>query len=374
MSDHKVYLIDLQLGSSCSQIQLMNAVYIEDMQIFDNKNHILTLDHYGLLKLWDIIEEKRRILNQRPNIGKSVHKSHLSCEANRMYPKQSINDFIRFYQKIQTFYLKSCPPDNNYTILVALSNGVLKFFDWNGSNKKFQISYQIPHEIKIQKIHSICIIHNTHYMIIYYTEQDNLDVIFLKLRNTQQENLKLTLPDNEKLVYRKVYDNFVLLVFNHLVIRVQLTLEPFDGHQEILYESPHCAINCAKLLLDNKYLLLGTQRGIKVFDLAKRTETLQSIVSENVSCIDNYDLDDDEFKSMIVCGCSNKNILYIFGLRLANGQTLVWEHNTVHKTTEELAPLEEICTRFIGDRLFDVCENGDTLYAVDSENRVSCFH
>ncbi|XP_065367238.1 uncharacterized protein Dark [Calliphora vicina] len=369
LANNNTYLIDLSLDSRYSRLLLMEGVNINNMQIFDNKNHVLTLDYYGNLKLWDISVEKRRILNQRRNV-KANFNATIACSANQIFPKQNINDYINSWSNIQTFYLE-VGDDPKYTLLVSLKTGLLKFLDWNQTSKEFeQKSYQIPHKTEINKIHSISKI-KTHYMIIYYTDNGNMDAKFLKLRNTEEETKKFDWPQNAKLVYHKVCNDVVVLVFNHVVVRLSLTFYPnFDGQLEVLYESPHCIINCGKLLLENKYLMLGTAKGLIIFDIAGGIETLESSVSENISSVDNYDLDDEEFKSMIVCGCSNKNIAYIFGLRLAADQTLVWEHSSAHQT-ENLEHLKQLKnTRFLGRTMFDVSEEDDTLYAVDSKNRI----
>lgn len=330
---------------------------------------MITLDRYGCLNLWHISVEKRRILNQRRYI-KSSFNTGSACRSHQLSPKQKINDYLNCIANIKAFHLEVIS-ETSYTLLVALNTGMLKFFDWNLLTKEFeQKSYQIPHRTYIQKIHSICKI-QTHYMIINYNENSTMDATFLKLRNTEQETKKFNWPENAQLVYQNVCGDVVLLVFNHVVLRLSLKFYPlFDGQLEVLYESPHCIINCGKMLLDDQYLMLGTEKGLKVFDITSGSETLQSSVSENISSVDNYDLDDEEFKSMIVCGCNNKNIVYIFGLRLASDGSLVWEHSTTHQA-EDLAHLEHLKnTRFLGHNLFDVNEENDTLFAVDSKNRV----
>ncbi|KAI8116012.1 Apoptotic protease-activating factor 1 [Lucilia cuprina] len=370
LTNNNTLLVDLSLDSRCSYLLLMCGVNITDIHIFDNKTHVLTLDLYGSLKLWDISLEKRRLINQRQHAVGNVNANIVSCTANLLCPKQNINELINSWARIQTFYFDVPSIGMPGTLLVALKGGLLKFFDWDPNTKEFKLnSYKISHQTYIDKIHSISQI-KTHYMIIYYTENGNMDATFLKLRNTEQEMKKFPWPKNAKLVYHKVCDNVVLLVFNHMVVRLSLTLQPFDGDLEILYDSPENVINCGKLLLDNKYLMLGTTRGLIIFDIVNGNETLQSSVSENIISLDNYDLDDEEFKSMIVCGSSNKNIAYIYGLRLAHDQTLAWEHS-LFRQSEELAHLEQLKnTRFVGQKLFDVCEEDDTLYAVDSKNRI----
>ncbi|KAM7345394.1 death-associated APAF1-related killer isoform 2-T2 [Cochliomyia hominivorax] len=366
LSNHKVLLIDLTLGSKCCEMPLMKGINIVDMKIIDDYNHVLTQDCYGSLKLWNITEEKRCISKQRSNAN---FKPRLKDDTNKkFFHEQIISNYYNPSEKIQTFYVD---PNNN-RILVAFGGGLLMFFDWNKKDKKYKKSFENPYNVKIKTIHSVCLLNEKHYMIIYYKENNKIDVQFLKRKNTQLENLELKFPDNDKLIYHEVFQNYVIFVFQRYILRLNLIFDSFEkSNLEQLYENHDNIINCAKLLLDNQYLILGTQKGINVFDITKRSVTLQSIVSESISSIDNYDLDDDKYKSMIVCGCNHKNILYIFGLHLTNGSKLDWDHNPLRQNeSDELASFEQIYTRYIGNKLFDVCEENDTLYAVDSKNRI----
>ena len=377
LANNDIYLMDLSLDSTCNLLQLVKSTgtaAITDIQVFNNKNNILVINNYGTLKLLDISAEKRHILNQRHGSTEPGYENNYLCTGKRLSGqpyKQNINDNIPYINNIVAFNLVE--NDSKNMLYVALDSGLVKFFVWNPQHKEFkENTYHIPLKTDIKNIHSICNISHTHFMIIHYGREDaTMQVTFLIRRNTEKESKTFAWPANAELVYYKVCDHDIIFVFKNIVMRLTLQFEPFDGHLEVLYESRNCIINCGKMLIGNQYLMLGTERGLLIYNIKRRAVKLHSSVSENINCLDNYDLDDDEYKSMIVCGCTNKTIVYIFGLRLLSDQTLVWEHSCLHRY-EEFAHLEHHKnTRFLGKHLFDVSQEHETLYAVDLKNRVS---
>lgn len=381
LTNNDIYLMDLSLDSTCTLSLLVksgsNQISITDIQISKNKNNILIINDYGQLKLLDIYADKRFVLKQRHGASDKNNENNHNCSRRQISEqpfKQNINDNVPYFNKIVAFNLVES--DSKEMLYVALDSGFVKFFDWYPTKKEYkENTVHIPIKTDIKNIHSICNISHTHFMIIHYDQDDacttTMHVTFLIRRNLERESKQFDWPTNDKLVYYKVCGDNIIFVFKNVVMRLTLQFTPFDGHLEVLYESPNCIINCGKMLINNQYLMLGTEKGLLIYDIGRRAIKLHSSVSENIICLDNYDLDDDEYKSMIVCGCTNKTIVYIFGLRMLSDQTLVWEHNCLHHF-EEFGHLEHHKnTRFLGKNLFDVSQEHETLYAVDLKNRVS---
>lgn len=393
LEGNDTYLIDISLESCCGPMQLIEASHADilETKTFSNDNYLITLDTLGRLRIWCINDQKRRSLVQRKDSKKKFNPLNIQlCPENQVCKnsfKQQLDvtvwclppdSIVAFHIEHETRW-----GEEEFILHVALKTGIILLFNWCEKQEKFQKTNG-PWPTNTP---DICFLHKigNHYLIL----NKSLSLSFINLRNTAKEPMNFEWPMlKSTLVACLPYElinaegnhagNFVLFVFNNKILKLKVNLRPnscvVDGKVEIFQSVDISSdITCAKLSLKNRYLILGTKQGLQVVDImtGKSCELLQTIVSEHISCVDVFDLDDEQYLAMISCGVRRKKLLYLFCLRRTEQNTVGWEH-TEHEVNDNIA-LEQKNARLLGGKLFHVAYDNDDsqLYAVDSKSMVS---
>lgn len=122
-------------------------------------------------------------------------------------------------------------------------------------------------------------------------------------------------------------------------------------------------------------LILGTYKGIIVFDPIRKTEELRSSVSDNITSLDICGLDNDIYKHILISGSTcNVPVLNISGLNFER-EVMQWASDRMGSPINEstLCSQQRLNTWLLGGKLFYVNDmDADTidLIAVDSHGEI----
>lgn len=363
------------------------------MRVFNNEMNLLTLHSNGTLKLWSL----RQLLSARDNLCGSRQKVQplgLESSTKSAYAKESqsfkqlVNNIFNRPRSsnaghnISAFYLDEIPERRDTVRIqlhVAFVNGEICICDWNEKEEKFQKSC-IPflttkqHNVRcfakvLNRFYILC---TDRYKLTVWDLQNGSKVImndeyahppavavametYIERKNVSQQTVIL-------LIHK---DNVWKLSFEHADYSVIKTLEP----QALpFYDMCLPPITCSKLSNDKRYLILGTEKGVVVYDLKLSKPVLRSNFSEHIVCVDVFDLMNPIYKYIVLCGAEGKNVVNVHTLQCIEKNSISWVHheqedNTIN-TYAQLEP--HVYLR----PLLKKSEDGRSLYAVDTKERI----
>lgn len=356
------------------------------MRVFNNEMNLLTLHSNGTLKLWSL----RQLLSARDNLCGSRQKVQpLGLERGTKRGtkelqsfKQLVNDIFIGSSNISAFYLDEIPERRDTVKIqlhVAFVNGEICICDWNEEEERFKKS-SIPvlttkqHNVRcfakvLKRFYILC---TDRYMLTVWDLQNSSKVIM----NNQYAQKTAVAVSMETYIERKnvsqqtviliiIKDNVWKLVFEHADYYVIKTLEP----QALpFYDTRPPPITCSKLSNDKRYLILGTEKGVVVYDLKLSKPVLRSNFSEHIVCVDVFDLMDPIYKYVVLCGAEGKYVVNVHTLQCIEKNSISWVHheqedNSIN-THAQLEP--NVYLR----PLLKKSEDGRSLYAVDTKERI----
>lgn len=356
------------------------------MRVFNNEMNLLTLHSNGTLKLWSL----RQLLSARDNLCGSRQKvqplglergTKRGTKESQSF-KQLVNDIFIGSSNISAFYLDEIPERRDTVKIqlhVAFVNGEICICDWNEEEERFKKS-SIPvlttkqHNVRcfakvLKRFYILC---TDRYMLTVWDLQNSSKVIM----NNQYAQKTAVAVSMETYIERKnvsqqtviliiIKDNVWKLVFEHADYYVIKTLEP----QALPFYDMHLPpITCSKLSNDKRYLILGTEKGVVVYDLKLSKPVLRSNFSEHIVCVDVFDLMDPIYKYVVLCGAEGKYVVNVHTLQCIEKNSISWVHheqedNSIN-THAQLEP--NVYLR----PLLKKSEDGRSLYAVDTKERI----
>ncbi|XP_037941540.1 uncharacterized protein LOC119674473 [Teleopsis dalmanni] len=394
--ENNILLLDVSLECLTGPISLTNDDNnhspIIEARLFRKDEFLLTLNRNGELLLWSIADDRRRAF-RRPSTKQKINP--IKCKQitrQRNLCKQNIRDIpIYINGKIVAFDVEVGASTDNINLHVACDSGDIYFFKWNAYDKEFEYGKRPILRTNIRDIRSFCIL-KKYYMLLNASNK----ISFWNLKDSSNEDEPFYWPvQDTKLVCYQIYqdDGYSNIIF---VFENKILLLSFKNEHNFLlknamlneiytYNEYNSYITCAKISPDNKYLVLGTKRGLIVLNITFQLERFESNiseiipcemfrrnVSETISCVDIYASNDRIYKYVIICGSKNKNALNLFALRQNLKGSLEWDHVDTQDNSDQYNTLQlEADVYLRGRRLFDITnEDGTVLLAVDSKNRV----
>lgn len=379
LDNNDILLIDLSLDYNSGPVYLTDNQYPTiQMELILQDDYIITLDAKGNLKLWSISDDRRRSASRRRNSRKKVNPLNLiqSPEMMKRKCKQLIENSSR--SPIQAFHVESYF-GNMIDLYLAFDNGDISSYIWNEQKKQFEVKW-LPVQTKVTNICYLSIILEKYYLVL----NSKGKLFIYNLRDSSRTAHSFVWPQSLQLVYVGKYEKrsvtYIIVVCHDKVISLSFAQQKFEflnGDLETVYnindnESGN-AFTCARLSPDGCYLVLGTKRGLIVFNTDKKSEVLRGNISESIACVDIFPLDDNVFKYIVVCGSENSKVLNLFALRLLDNNTIVWSHrlNNMKSIQETNNPQFEPDVWLQGKKLFDLNYSDSVLLvAVDSKNRI----
>lgn len=338
------------------------------MRVFNNEKHLLTLHSNGALKLWSLhqlLSSRDDMLGSRQKV--QPPKVDWTTETGSHSYKQFVNVVIprSVDLNITAFYLDAVTIE----LHVAFGNGDIYIFNWDDTNEEFEMSHTPKLETKKKGVCCFAMIPNCFYVVCTASELTGWNSHNSSCRYTINQN-SIQSAISMEIYSEKSFDNIrkvhiVLLIHKNGVCK--LTYEHDPNMPPKLEDLPifTAPITCGKLSEDNRYLILGTEKGIIVYDLKRSKSLLPSNVSENIVCVDVFKVNDKLY--IVLCGAKGKNVVNVHTLSI-DKDTVTWVH---HEHEDNLiysqAQLEpDVYLR----SLLKKSEDGRSLYAVDTKARI----
>ncbi|XP_055902492.1 uncharacterized protein LOC129938776 isoform X2 [Eupeodes corollae] len=377
LDNNDILLVDLSLDYNSVPVYLTdNQHQIIQMELILHGDYIITLDVQGNLKLWSIADDRRRSANRRRNSRKKVNPLNLiqSPEMMKRKCKQLIETKNR--GAILAFHVETHFA-GIIDLHLAFANGDICIYSWNSEQKQFELKMLPFLPTKVMKICYVSKILDKYYFVL--SNSGKLHIY--NLRDGSQTAHSFDWPQLQPLVYVGEYVknliSYVIIVCRNKVLSLSFPQQKFEflnGKLETVYSlnenDSGNAFTCARLSPDGCYLVLGTKRGLIVFNTDQKSEVLRGNISECITCVDIFPLDDNVFKYIVVCGSENSKVLNLFALRLLDNNTIVWSHRSscIQETNK---PQLEPDVWLQGNKLFDLNYSDSVLlFAVDSKNRI----
>ncbi|XP_068146616.1 apoptotic protease-activating factor 1 isoform X2 [Drosophila tropicalis] len=372
LSNKQLLLTDVSLEGTATYVygDDKDTSDITRMAIFNNQKHLLTLHGNGSLKLWSLW----------PVLESDKHTS------TRKY-KQLVNGVVRrslasnAEQIISAFYLEEETGIGHTSIQlhVAFNNGDICICDWNPAEEEFKSLHTPP--LKTEQLRVRCFVKVLKRFYVLCTAKCIISI--WDLRNSSRELTELEgynpdvndsphfmdvlAEDKDRRFNEGISGTMLLLVFKHSVWRLKFDKDGISkAYAELLKLPDSGFITCGKRSSDGHYLILGTSEGLIVYDLRKSEVSLRCNVSENISCVDIYELCDPIFKYIILCGAVGKHILHVHTLRIGGDQEITWLHNVDEDDLKEFSAGSGACLRSI----MDMNSERTQLFAIDSKNGI----
>lgn len=318
LDNHTILLTDLSLSYTVEPTQYHgHSRKIIDIQIF-LRDFFVSLDEMGVLKVWclkNTPNERRRSYGNSARVGARQNRTENLgiTNINTGVCCQTIN----FKDRIVCLYLIHRDLPNEISLYVACKSGRVIMYDWNPAT--FFNRTLIDFDTKMQNIKTmIC----TFFYFIVLNQKGNISFFNLKYSSevelTSLETYKYPL-DVYDLALNDPSNNYVVVVFHDKIVQIKYTKYGNRLHTEFteLYSTveDQNTISCSAVSDDLKYLILGTTKGIIVFDPLRKTEELRSSVSDNITSLDICGLDNDVYKYILISGStSDVPVINISGL------------------------------------------------------------
>lgn len=353
-----------------------------DMQLFcDAKpadvDHFVSLDEEGSIIVWSLKETEI----SRRRVSRTI--SPPNARTHQQEPLQTININERV-TSILIHQMSGEPPK----LFAATAKGKMVLYYWSTYKKMFE--QRESHSFKVRehivKMHIIEAEQN-----ILMTVNHVAQLAFYSLRDQgfiphSDANFPIESPlnifclspalPNRKLIFA--------IVFASGIHQIHMTKMKLQSHEMMYVEcmapyqltAEQNAITCCAKTEDNKYLVLGTKKGIIVLDQTNR-EILRSSISDNLTTIDVCTVIDSGCNYMVLSATrKGKSVAYVHGINFKDN-LMQWSTN---KIDSPMNARVSTVAWFRGEKAFDVCYSGPdnddqfTLVAADLKNVVHTKH
>lgn len=271
-------------------------------------------------------------------------------------------------------------------LICGTMEGVILFYAWCHHTEQFDFLYKInkkEHIVPdIRVLHymaPICLMAVGRHETKFYNMTDTSVMYFTKPVKFESalaiHETPSLLPPNERgsgarAIYCVTRDSIVRMEMK----RISGNLVDIHAIQEVYKANAGTAITCSTQSDDGKYLVLGTERGIVVFDCDSVSVWQRNSNGFRIACIDMCTCDDNNHRYVIMSGMDG-DVVNIYGLparrSIISGRTLSSDRSVFYGHSAKL----------LGENLFEVIENQRDdkdpviIYAVETSSivhKLSC--
>lgn len=338
-----------------------------------------SLDRAGTIKIWSLketaIERRRRSRTDRED-QRLAARQHINPEcfgaqnATQGLSIQTIDNQSNANRNT-CFLINQGETDAETRMFVATKNGRILTYQWNSHSSMFEYCYMESFDTKIANIRQLFFIPNVYLLVLnefgvnaFFNLRDQSQVprmrkmdlaceapIGVHQLKSKKLSVTMTSPKQVAIVYcNRIYYISVSLIANIMSPEMRI-LSLSDDDQNF--------ITCSAVTEDNLYLVLGTKKGIIVYDPEQSRELLRSSVSDSITCIDVCSLDDTDYKYIIISATKKGGpAINVHGIMMENGN-MQWASNKIGSPINEtnLNGRESMTAWLSGGQLFDVVED-----------------
>lgn len=366
---------------------------IRDMQ-FIHEHFFGSLDVKGTIKIWSLKEteiQRRRHSRGKDasiQVGARQKFSSTSTCARKTNPGQLMQTMDL---NVRCFIVHHRKSADEMHIFAATETGKILVCEWNKVKAIFEIRPSLSFDTKVECIEKLILIPNlTHMMTINHRGVS--DFFNLMDHSKTSRTSRLEFPAQAPINVHALSPDVVrrqratlnglqtiAVVFFDCVFQITIShvgqvllcdmVEAYRPTDEQNF------ITCSIITDDCKYLMLGTKKGIIVFDPMLKRVMLRSNVSDSITCMDVCSLDDKNYRYTLISATKKGGAVINFqGIRIEN-HVVEWATNRIGSPLNgvNIGNHGTINERLIGGKSFDIIrEDGDiyTLAAADSKSMV----
>lgn len=393
--DHSIWLVDLSTGYTVSPMWFDgHKDTVCDIQMLSGE-HFVSLDRKGMCHVWSL--KNSPINRKRANSTSDAHLATSNASDIRngirqnraesfdkhrktpQTPQQTLERPGHIIQCVTLVY--GVDAKTVERIILGTESGQISICNWSLDDNR--IMPEIHENTSIGPIHAIVAVRRNFLIVL-----SKAGILWrMKMKNmavTRLDGMPLSeiiepvvglheLSDQTFSSATSDADCLVLVVYANRVFRVTLshsTAQLQEAHE--LYAPPFDCnlIICSVLSNDRNYLIMGTERGIVVFDMNDEQVILRRSVSDIITCVDIHSLNTVLYRYVLMCGTQNERFSYVYGLEAyGHGSLMQWSPD---RMGSPLLGDGQLNTWLLGGRLFyvtDIDEDTDTFWfaGVDSQ-------
>lgn len=348
-----------------------------------SSDHFISLDVAGVCYVWSLehtaINRRRSVSSSnqpmttdaiRNGIRQSRAESFDKRATNRKTHQQTVvarhGDRIRCVTPILSADGKKVK-----SVIFGTELGQFKIYEWHNN----ALSPEHDCATNIGPIHSIVSVTSNFLVVISRT--GHLWLMSTKTMSPMPLDLFSNAEPNSRVIGIHVQsdqtfastvlnrDRKLLVVFENRVMLGTFRLNSnggvlVKGSAEIFAPWDNNRITCSVLSDDREYLILGTERGIVVFDVRGKQVILRSSVCDRITCVDIHSLDSGTYKYLLMCSTwLGEKLCYVYGMESdGQGSLMQWASNRMGSPINDKPLLgnDQLNTWLQGGRMFAVTE------------------
>lgn len=365
---------------------------IIDLQVFKD-DYFISLDVSGIIKIWSLSDTavgRRR----RSKVEQSVRLVARQNMQSECFGAQNATQGIC----IQTIdnRTKNCKNLSltlqlDLRVFIGAEDGFIRTYQWNDQNRQFEYRRLESFHTRFGDVKQLSFI-PPQYLMVHKTDGTNA---FFNLKDHSQVprtqkidklstespiGVHMIISPKPLLTTRKTPSTMAIIYCNRIYsISISVYANVMTSEMRILQLSDEDQnfITCSAVTEDNQYLILGTKKGIIVYDPHTGSELLRSSVSDNITCVDVCSVDQSDGFKYIIMSATKKGgpSINMHGIIEENG-TMQWVSNKIGSPIIEnnLNGRDSVKAWLSGGQLFDVVEdtkNDNSFKMVAADSR--CF-
>lgn len=402
-TDNTILLTDMS-----SQYTVEPTLYIghnttiTNLQVF-LADYFVSLDTSGVIKVWlykeTPVSRRRRSKKEREDVylgaRQNMDLTDPECfgaqNATCGLCLQTIDNRDKHDRNL-CFLILNKDKEVELRMFVATESGHIHTYEWNGQSERFESRKSESFDTKIDDIRELFFIPKKYLMAV---NAHGTNAFFSLMNHAQvPRTRKMELSTDAPIGIHRIntrrkntatvtQPNSIVIVYCNRIFKVTISViaEIMSPEQRAftLSDEDQNFITCSAVTEDHEYLILGTKKGIIVYDLNYENgrELLRSSISDNITCIDVCQLDDyDAFKYVIISATKKGGpAINMHGVSSHNN-TMQWVSNRMGSPINEnnLNGRDSLNGYLSGGQLFDVVEDTSNncfkLMAADSNYNV----